>query len=116
MTDTPKPASVAETLKAARAVLEDPSHWTRWALAQDAHGWPVSAQSPAAQQWCMLGALRRVDGPCEQAAIETLRDMLPRRYDREIAEYNDSDRRRHSEVLATFDKAIARAVRAEQQS
>lgn len=47
-------------LKRARALIEDPKHWTQGAYARNKSGKPVDADSPAAERFCALGALDRV--------------------------------------------------------
>lgn len=101
-----KPTSVAETLRAARAVIEDRERWTQWAIARDSDHRAVDPQAPSAVRWCMLGAIRRVDGPFEDSAIETLGSVIR---DRDIEAFNDREERRHSAVLDAFSRAIAKA-------
>lgn len=118
MTAAAKPTSVVETLRAARALIEDPSRWIKNDLARKSkHSqfvvWPEDTEAGA---WCSVGALRRVDGPFERDAMQVLANAVQGtfgvRYDApnaEIIMFNDAARRRHKEVLAKYDQAIALA-------
>lgn len=123
MSDAVKPENVADTLRAARALIEDPKHWTKGALAKpkkrssDDEG--MTAQDPRAGAWCAVGAIKRVDGVFEDAALVALAQVLdwsgnaylygPAHARDEIVDFNDARIRRHKEVMRAFDKAIALA-------
>jgi hypothetical protein len=122
-----KPASAAETLRAARALIEDPKHWTKGVYAatskRSAEWSEVFVGSERAVCWCSLGALRRVDGPHEDAARGLLADAINPQWRTQgeypyvnevIYRFNDARHRRHREVLAKFDEAIALAEAQEQ--
>lgn len=111
MTEWAKPASVAETLRAARALIEDPKHWIKGAEAQTSkRGSWVDARSPEAGAWCMIGALQAVDGPYEHRALALLAAVIrPDGFPDDIGDYNDAGHRRHRDVLAKFDRAIRKA-------
>lgn len=113
--------SVAETLRLARAVIEDSAHWTKGALAKpskrsnDFNSVPVA--DPHAGAWCAVGAISRVDGPFESAAIIALAQVINPDdvYTCEVSarpvviDFNDTPGRRHKEILKKFDAAIAAA-------
>jgi hypothetical protein len=102
-----------EILKKARQLITPPGSWTRFALARDAHGATVPPLAGDAAMWCASGA-------CERAALgRTLGCMeaicllneecrgLPRDL-RSIVAVNDSEATCHGDVLAIFDRVIAR--------
>jgi hypothetical protein len=111
---------VAATLRAARALIADPKHWTKGVLAKPSKhaGYACSPTDERAGAWCAIGALARVDGPYEVEALITLATagfpdgdtissaMRARDY---IVEFNDDDGRRHRDIMRLFDRAIARA-------
>lgn len=110
--------SVAETLRAARAKIEDPKHWTKEALARTSRNAKneVDFNDPKAGAWCALGAISAVDGPFENDAIQVLCRVITgvtvygaSFTPTNIWEFNDAPRRRHSEILRKFDEAIALA-------
>lgn len=112
-----KPASVAETLRAARALLQDPKHWCQGAGARRRRRSVLAVMplSPEAGAWCLAGALRRIDGPHYDEALIVLATTISgpvfvshqaRGY---IASFNDARGRRHSAVIRVLDRAIAKA-------
>ena len=52
--------TVVQVLEEVEGLLSDRKRWTQCALARDAKGMQVSAESPTACQWCLYGAMRRV--------------------------------------------------------
>lgn len=101
-----------ETLKAARALIADPKHWTRGTFARDANGEPCASGAVEAVCFCALGALKRV------APSWTLVDAIQQHIynlDREalmlgVAGINDN--LGHAAVLALFDRVIAHLEKA----
>jgi hypothetical protein len=49
-----------EILTAARALIQDPAHWTQGSFARDEHGHDVDALAPTAQCFCAYGAIVKV--------------------------------------------------------
>lgn len=99
-----------DILKAARAKIADPEHWTQKAFARAADSHCCAVNEEAACRWCALGAIMAVEPDwngvefataCaaldEQAALEIGLD--------EFVKFNDL--RTHKEVLELFDAAIA---------
>ena len=122
-TTNPKPASVVETLRAARALIEDPKHWTKGALAKpgkrSADEETVNVNDPIAGAWCAVGAITRVDGAYESLALIALAKAIgsigtfyPDTAKNDIIYYNDLGSTRHRGVMRAFDKAIALAEQA----
>jgi hypothetical protein len=91
-----------EILRAARAKIADPANWCQNNGAQDGDGNPVRVHSPAAQRWCIYGALEAVNvlGDDDSLALFALRHSC----DDLLALFNDNHT--HTEVLAVFDRAI----------
>lgn len=107
-----KPQSVADTLRAARALIEDPKHWTKRAYARPSK-WATDERAPESLEagaWCALGALRRIDGPYELSAISALSRVISGGTGTiAVWRFNDDPERRHRDILKVFDKAIALA-------
>lgn len=114
------PTSVAETLRRARNLIEDPKHWIKGALAKPSkysRNIPIlNPNDPEAGAWCALGAINRVDGPYEDAAVKMLAFVIGG-YEYayvegargEVTGFNDRPVRLHADVLSAFDRAIAKA-------
>lgn len=111
------PSSVADTLRRAKALIENPNHWIQGQFAiGGADGYSVSPNSARAKAWCAVGALRRIDGPYERKALHALavaiQPNLTSLADTSvIIDLNDSGSSKyaHKIVMAKFDEAIARA-------
>jgi hypothetical protein len=102
------PASVADTLRAARALIETPARWTQGMYAKDEQGQEIDPRDPAARQWCTSGAIGAVVGygPSAIGARQILRKAAGART---MSIFNDDPARTHPEVMAAFDRAIALA-------
>lgn len=112
MTPQP-PAGVRDILIAARAKIEKPENWTKGAEARTASGLVVYATDRDAVCFCTVGALFAVapyleDQPLRFEARAKLKAAIGRRSATfNITEYNDMDHRKHADILALFDRAIA---------
>ncbi len=94
--------STLETLKAARALIEDPERWTQGAFARDAEGHSTPPCSPDAVCWCATGALRQV---CpEGLSQEVFLALEPTGSPESV---NDDEG--YAATIAMFDRAIATA-------
>lgn len=72
-----KPKTIAGTLKQAFALLgKNGEHWTQSVYARSEDGRQVSVVSPEAVAWCAYGAIEKVDGRHEKAAIRVLATVL----------------------------------------
>lgn len=102
----------AEVLRAARALIADPARWCQYVLAQNAHNQSVAPLDPDATRWCAVGALCRVldyAGLHLWSEIEAwLREANDARLAIAVVNDSGSPERAHANVLATFDRAIAR--------
>jgi len=101
-----------EALTAARERISTPERWTQGAEARDAEGNSVEPWGAKAVRWCMIGAIQHVSliiifRPFT-LLVRAIGDPLA-----DIAEWQDNPERTHTDVLATFDRAIELA-RAEQ--
>lgn len=99
-----------QILKDARALIADEKNWTRNAFARDSKGNEVTPDKEDATCFCAIGALSRVvqqppyyDLPGERL----LGDEAWISGEIGVAEFNDAHT--HEDVLALFDRAIARA-------
>lgn len=91
-------------LQAGRMLLDDKKNWTKGVLAKDADGIEVDECGQDATCWCGFGALGTFGPPL--GTLYAVQDRLDNKVSGEFPEYNDADRRRHSEVLAKFDRVI----------
>src|SRR3954468_22815037 len=103
------PERVGETigvLARGRELIADERRWCRRSFAR---GWgviPVSAKSTVAQRFCALGAIMRAAHELDLQVVEA-RTALEWQTGRPIQDWNDDPVRRHAEVMARFDAAIA---------
>jgi hypothetical protein len=102
---------VADDLKAAKTLIDTPEKWTKDVNARDADGMQVLVRSEEAVCFCSHGAIQRVTLTDEadtshrqMAATNLLTEVTPGRF---LADYNDNHT--HEEVMAVWDKAIAKA-------
>lgn len=93
-------------LKAVRALLTDPAHWTQSVSARDAKGVSVSCVYSQAVSFCLYGACLRVG-----ATVNPLMTRLGRElgsgapYDiKDVLDFNDNHS--HAEVLDLLDATI----------
>lgn len=99
-----------EILKAARALIENPSHWAKGELAYDAMNRACEPDSPHATGFCTEGALARVAGdyPNYRLALKLLGTRLPEPFgSTPVFEWQDRSNTTHADVLALFDRTIA---------
>jgi hypothetical protein len=108
MTTSTTEHSVVDVLRAARERISDPERWTTGYYARNAYGDEVVANSPAACQWCAVGAvLAETDldlglslhlSPLAKAAKEYLDRAGP------VLDVNDD--RGHAATLELYEQAI----------
>lgn len=100
-------AASVELLKAARAKIADPKHWTRYRLARNARGNEVRPTNKRAVCWCAHGALRAVGiplyAPEEILLFEAAGELF------KLEPYAVNDQRGHAAILGVYDLAIAKA-------
>jgi hypothetical protein len=100
--------TAADTLRAARALIEKPEHWTQGWFARTEDGRQTKAGALDAFSFCIVGAIDHVNGPHNERAREFLRSVVPH-FD--ITSFNDRKGRSHRTILKKFDEAIALAER-----
>lgn len=109
-----KPSTI---LRGAAERLSTPECWARGDYAFDAAGNLAGPCSKEAVSWCSIGAIRvagdRADGMARYdargylyRAVTSANDYDAADGDELIADWNDEDQRRHSDVLEKFRKAI----------
>jgi len=104
-----------EVLKGARALISEPSRWTRYACARDRHGLAVFSCSEAAVCWCLDGAVRKIaygnnwkysDAGKQLGLVMSIRPILNKATNSQ--EFTDwQDAHTHAEVLSMLDQTIA---------
>lgn len=98
-------------LIAARALIDTPEKWTQDKLARNESGWFVPPKSPEAVCFCGEGAIIRAacDLRNPYGAPAALLQLCRAVKKELFYEYNDHPRRKRSQIMAAFDKAIAAA-------
>lgn len=95
-----------EILKAGRELISDPARWTQATSARTADGEPCNSFSKRAASFCSLTAVDHAAGDSSDgshcAAVKALQIAARG----SIVEFND--RHTHAEVLAAWDRAIAK--------
>lgn len=118
-----------EILEKARALIADPKHWTRKALARNSAGQSLTdSELDLATCFCSVGAIRKISPGCVPTPArgdagcflwEAINENVAHDGDkRTIAVWNDDVKTTHADVLAMFDRAIqmARAKLAESEA
>ncbi len=111
-----KQKTALSVLVAARELISSPEKWTKGKFARDIKGESVAWHGDAAVCWCSEGAINRAGHDALHStrydAYRAIEADLP---DGNIVEFNDAPERTHPEVLAAFDRAIAK-LKAEQSA
>ncbi len=99
--------SAQQALLAARELISAPERWAQQFYAYDAAGKRVMPNDPDAVCWCAVGAVHKAGGGATSIhmALDALGDAVPGMA-MTLPVYNDS--RTHPEILALFDRAIAK--------
>jgi hypothetical protein len=97
----------------ARALIADPAHWTRGALARSADDNYVDWYDRSATKWCAQGAIYRAaydlvgdQNEATRIGNEVAKNIYRPSW-RFVSLPNVNDRQGHAAVLAVFDKAVA---------
>lgn len=96
-----------EILKAARARIADPLHWTTKHLARNETGRVVGVNDKRAVCWCAYGALGIEGSDLASPEANALRGAAVQLHGTTVARVNDEFG--HTAVLAMYDAAIASA-------
>lgn len=107
MAEEKTPLSV---LRRVRELLLDPKKWTQRAEARDKIGRRTNADSSTAHSFCLIGATRVCESDFSTRA--RVYDYLYRTIPRDagsIADFNDSCRTKHHDVIAALNDAIVLA-------
>jgi hypothetical protein len=98
-----------QVLRHARALIAEPTRWTRGVLGRAASGRPVMWQDEEACRWCALGAIHRAayvlvgdKEPAEAIADEVIAACFPCN----LSWINDKNG--HLAVLKLFDDALVK--------
>lgn len=102
--------SIAEKLRTAKALIEDPARWCQGTAAKSATGFLVDWDSPDALQWCAYGAFRRAgaDTAKEWGFMWAAASALMDRY---VGPSRLNDSTDHPTVMKMFDRAIELATK-----
>ena len=95
-----------EILKAARALITDPQHWTTGDYARDVEGHGVGSGSPDAVAWCAFGAISAVGRDASRRHRDSADEALRLACGGLVGDAND--RYGHAYILAAYDRAIAK--------
>lgn len=91
-------------LQAIRELISNPECWTRDAMARNADGDSITPRDPAACQWCLLGAARKVCSTIEYYDIVHLwNSKIPAHFN-SVEKFNDVSS--HAQVLVFLDGII----------
>lgn len=103
--------TLADQLRAARALIDTPEKWIRnaWARTSTRGRLALSWADSRAKCFCVGGAIRRSDGRRWPLAEVVLRDAITTGHST-IYGLNDDPTTTHADVMALFDRAIAKAV------
>lgn len=103
-------------LKAARALIEDPLHWTTYTLACNLEGFVTGPRETDAICWCAIGAYFKFgNNECDNGwgyLVVTSYDL----YGTDLGTVNDDPRLGHAAVLKVYDRAIKLAELASEPS
>ena len=101
--------TTVELLKAAKAKIADPEHWTKRWFARTATDAKCMALSVRAVKWCAVGACETV-GADYGRAWSLLRENAP---GGSLPALNDAPETTHADIMALFDRAIEAAEQEE---
>lgn len=108
------PTTVLEALIQARERISTPERWCRGWYAKDADGYPILETEDEAASFCAVGAIGAV-APVGQDLCERAQGILHAEARRlgflGVASFNDHRRTTHADVLALYDRAIARVTK-----
>lgn len=106
-------SDLLQKLKAVRDLLASPNRWIKGAEATDANQESVSATSPRARNYCLIGAARKIDSSRggSQSIKTYLEDCVRRRGFDSLPDFNDEDSRKHVHIVNFLNREIERLAR-----
>lgn len=99
--------TIAEVLKAAKALIEDPSRWTQRTFARTMNGDAVHGTDRLAVCWCAAGAVLHCSPRAAFMPVCVLNAAAQEMGFRTATELNDTAG--HRAVMEMFDRAIQHA-------
>lgn len=101
-------------LKRAKKIIAKPEKWIQGTHATNRYGLTVDPDSSSARCFCAAGAVFKVTGMLgASGAMDALGMAATGQQKGFPVAYNDHPNRRHSQILAWFDRAIAWALKQE---
>lgn len=97
-------------LTAMELLLTPTGRWIKGEEARSTNGRTTPPTSPTAVQFCLLGAVKRIDGKYESQVVKALRGALPKNYSH-IPSFNDDVKRTHAQVIALIKRAKAQVLK-----
>lgn len=104
--------NIAEILTQAKSLIDTPDKWIKGKFAaQGPYGYELPFDDDAATCFCALGAATRAMGETDayNDATMALYYALPAGYSM-VSIFNDDEDTTHADVMALFDRAIAKAT------
>jgi hypothetical protein len=112
----------SEILTKAKALIEDPKHWTRHCSARTDREEPVRSLSSRAASWCAVGAIER---SCYDmygygygymtSHVSSAIELLRQASGTNVVSFNDNPNTAHQDVMRVFDAAIRAAEKEEKE-
>ena len=107
----PSNMAVLTLLKAARATLANPAHWTKDTNARNITGRVVNAKDKSAVCWCASGVLIKHTNETADFVRAVLwlkaANHSDYKHGYKLADFNDHPETTHAQVIQLFDNAIA---------
>ena len=103
-----KEQTARDVLLEVRALLAEPTRWTKGAYGKDARGVRVGARSSNAVCWCLVGAYQHShpEGTSRRRAFDLLGSVASDWHGRSLQDFNDDPATTHADVLALIDRAL----------
>lgn len=100
-------ANAIALLRRAQGLIDEPNRWTAGVMARDEFGEVVSPRCVEARCFCIIGALEAVASTCRLSLESELMADLPDGFGF-VTCFNDDGRTTHADVVALFDRTVAR--------
>lgn len=102
----------ADIITEARALIDAPERWTKYAYARWGDGHPTDVEDPYATSMCFLGAVycalwdRRVYGTTAEFVADSVARALGFEDRFDLVGWNDDVLTTHEQVMERFDEAL----------